>query len=90
MTPPPRISTSLPFGVCALNVSFSRHLRDVTRAAHDLPRLRAGVLAVLQHLHAVDEHVAHAGRVLLRMVERRVVDDRRRIEDHDVGDSRRP
>ena len=30
----------------------------LARAAHDLPGLRAGVLAVAQHLHAVDEYVA--------------------------------
>src|SRR5829696_3628271 len=53
--------------------------------AHESAGLCAGVLAVLQHLHAVDEHVAHAGRKLLWLLERRMVLDRCRIEDHDVG-----
>ena len=56
----------------------------IPRPAHDPARRRARVLAVAQHLHAIDEHVAHAGRVLVRLLERGVILDRRRIEDHDV------
>ena len=38
-----------------------------------------------QHLDAVDEDVAHAGGILVRLVEGGAVGDRRRIEDREVG-----
>src|SRR5690242_20678024 len=47
---------------------------------------RPGVLAILQHLHTIDEDMAHAGRVLVRLVERRTIGDLGRIEDHHVGE----
>ena len=48
------------------------------------PRLCASVLAALQHLHAIHEHVRHADRVLVRRLEGRAIGDRRRIEDDDI------
>ena len=39
----------------------------------------------IEHRHAVDDDVQDAGRVLMRLLERRVIGDRLRIEDHDVG-----
>jgi hypothetical protein len=42
------------------------------------------VLAVLQNLDSVDEHVDHARRILGRLLERRVIGDLRRIEHHHV------
>src|SRR3546814_13225228 len=51
------------------------------------PLFRTGVLAVAQDLHAVDENVVDAGRVLLRCGISGVVGDRRRIEHHDVGEA---
>ena len=56
-----------------------------SRPPHEAAGLGAGVLAVLQHLHAVDEHVAHSGGQLLRLFEGRVVLDLRGVEDDDVG-----
>ena len=63
-------------------MSISSPARDPT--ARD--RLRAGVLAVLQHLHAVDETCANADRVCVGLLERGRVRDRRWIEDDDVGE----
>src|SRR5689334_24791541 len=51
-------------------------------AVDEPTRFGAGVLAVFQHLHAVDEHVVDSGRELLGLFERGVVLDGRRIE-HD-------
>src|SRR4029453_2907865 len=60
------------------------------RAANDAARLGAGMLAVLQHLDAIDEHVIDTGRQLLRLLERCVVLDGRRVEhDHIAVISRR-
>ena len=44
------------------------------------------MLAVLQDDLPVDEHVLHADGVLMRLLERRAIRDRRRIEDRDVGE----
>ena len=44
------------------------------------------MLAVAQHLDAVDEDVAHADRILVRLGEGRAVGDRRRIEDGEIGE----
>src|SRR5438105_9042267 len=49
------------------------------------PRQSAGVLAVPQDLYTVHENIAHARRILMRLVECRVVLNRFRIEDDDVG-----
>src|SRR5690348_1454074 len=53
--------------------------------AHEATRLGAGMLAVLQHLYAIDEHVLHTGRELLRLFEGGMVLDRGWVEDDDVG-----
>src|SRR5882672_4070289 len=53
-------------------------------AADEAAGQRARVFAVLQHLLAVHEDLQHAGRVLVRLVEGRVVDDLVRIEHDDV------
>src|SRR5438067_3453485 len=50
------------------------------------PRFRACVLAILEDLRAVHEHVLHAYSVLMRLVERRAISHRRRIENHDIGE----
>src|SRR5438874_13789095 len=55
------------------------------RSTNHSPRQRAGMLAVAQPLHPVDEDIAHSGRGLVRPVERRVILDRLRVEDDDVG-----
>src|SRR5438132_8121057 len=50
------------------------------------PWLRAGVLAVAQDLHSVDEDVRDAVGVLMRILVGRACRDRVRIEDDDVGE----
>src|SRR3954453_17626849 len=49
-------------------------------------RFRSGVLAVLDHLHPVHEHMFHTGRVLMRFFKGGVICDRRGIEHHHVGE----
>src|SRR6266545_4729577 len=56
----------------------------LARSPDHPPRLRPGVLAVAQHLHAVHEYVADAHGVLMRTFVRRPCGDALRIEDHDV------
>ena len=43
------------------------------------------VLAAIEHDRPVDDHVLDAGGVLVRLLERGVIDDTRRVEDRDVG-----
>ena len=50
------------------------------------PGFAPGVLAVLEHLHAVDEDVVHPHSILVRLLEGRAVGNLRRIEDDDVGE----
>ena len=57
-----------------------------SRPSDDAARRGAGVLAVAEHLHAVDEDVHHARGVLMRRFERGVILDGRRVEDGDVGE----
>src|ERR1019366_9478779 len=57
--------------------------------ADHAPRLLTGVLAVFQHLSAVHPHVLHAGRILVRLLVRRSIRDRLRIERNDVGEETR-
>src|SRR5438128_9488547 len=53
------------------------------RTPEGATRLGARVLAILDDLYAVNENVFHANGVLMRLVERRVIGDRRLIEhDH--------
>ena len=42
------------------------------------------MVAVFEHLHAVDEYVGHPHSILVRLLECRLVGDRGRIEDDDV------
>ena len=44
------------------------------------------MLAVGQHLRAIDEHVTHSDRVLVRLLERGPIGDRSWIEDGNVGE----
>lgn len=55
----------------------------------DLFRLRAGVFALAQDLDAIDKHIAHAGRILMRSFKRRMVLNAGGIEDHDIGEAAR-
>ena len=57
-----------------------------TRAPDEPPGRGAGVRAVLEHLHAVDEYMRHARRELVRLLERRVVGDLARIKHDDLGE----
>ena len=56
------------------------------RPAYDSARCGAGVFAVFENLHAVDEDVDHAGGVLVRSFEGGVVGDLLWIEDHHIGE----
>ena len=48
------------------------------------------MLAVAEDDHAVDDHVAHAHGVLVRLLEGRAVGDRARVEDDHVGEHAGP
>ena len=49
------------------------------------PWLRAGVLAVLQNLHAIHEHMLHPHRILMRFFKSGAIANRGGIEDDHVG-----
>src|SRR5690606_24817725 len=94
-TPAPTTMTSLPLPAAPsltiapcprLPGSFGRVApARPSRPAHHAPGRGTGMRAVAHHLHAVDEHVRHAGRVAVRLLERGVIGDGGRIEHHDVG-----
>src|SRR4051812_45162622 len=54
------------------------------RSAHHTSGRSTRRLAAREHGDAIDEHIAHAGRVLRRLVERSVITNGGRIEDDDV------
>src|SRR5207244_7985386 len=56
-----------------------------TRAADDPPWASASLHTILEHLHAVDEHVLHTLGVLVRLGIGRLVSNGRGVEDHHVG-----
>ena len=58
---------------------------QLSRTPNSATRFRAGVLAVLENLHAVHENVFHADRVLMRFFERGAIGNRCRIENDDIG-----
>src|SRR5215813_12424495 len=49
----------------------------------------AGMFSIFKDLSAVDENVPHSDRVLVGILERRAVGDRRRIEYHNVREHSR-
>ena len=73
----------MPKGIDAKSAE-SRLLR-FARTPQGAARFGAGVLAILQDLHAVDENVFHPDRVLMRLLESRAIGNRRRIEHNDIG-----
>ena len=76
----------LTLGYLVVDVRSFVRARVSRRASERPPWRRAGMLAVLQDDLPVDEHVLHAGGVLVRLLEGRAIRDRRRIEDRDVGE----
>ena len=58
----------------------------VARPLDEPARRRAGMLAVAQHQHAVDQHMDHPDRILLGFSEGRAVGDLGGIEYGDVGE----
>ena len=44
------------------------------------------MLAVFQHLRAIHENMLHSDRILMRFLEYRAIADRRRIENHHIGE----
>src|SRR6266540_5765846 len=69
--------------------SLAARPRHVAWPAQAPARPCACHLAVIEHLLAVHEHVGDAGRRLVRVLEGRAVDDRRRVEHGDVGEKAR-
>ena len=57
----------------------------ISGAAQGHARSRGGDLIVLHHGRAIYDHVTNTQRKLVRLVERRLIDDRVLIEDHDVS-----
>ena len=55
------------------------------RTPQGATRLGASVFTVFKNLHAVNENVFHANGVLMRLVERRAIGNRRRIEHNHIG-----
>jgi len=60
------------------------HSTSIARPPHDASRLRARVLAMAEHGHAIDDDVLHTDGVLLRRVEGGLVRNCCWIEDNDV------
>ena len=60
-------------------------LTSLTRSPKGASRIRTGVLAVLQDLHAIYENMFHPDRVLMRLRKSRAIGNRRRIEHNDIG-----
>ena len=54
------------------------------RATHDLTWRGAGVLAIFQHLHAVNQNVRNASGILMRLLESCEILNCLRIKNHDV------
>src|SRR5215831_15690264 len=65
--------------------SGSRESGNVTRAAKDFSGTRAGHFALIDDRHAIDQHVVHSLRELIRIIKSSEVADRRGIENRDVG-----
>src|ERR671937_3133056 len=61
-----------------------------TRGTDDAAGQGTSVLAVTDHRNPVDEHVYDPARVAMRIIEGRVIRDRRRVEDDDIGEAPRP
>src|SRR5262245_24882293 len=59
-------------------------LFDLARSPQSAPGLRPRVLTVLQDLDAVDEHVLHADRILVWLLEGGPIRDGRGVEHDDV------
>src|SRR6266576_4782516 len=62
-----------------------RLLSTPRRSPNDAPGLCRRHLSVTHDGHTVYEHVLHANRKLVRLLVRRAIYDRIRIEDHDIG-----
>ena len=73
----------MPKGIDAKSAE-SRLLR-FTRTPQGATWLGAGVFAILQDLHTVDEDVFHSDGILMRFLESGAISNCRRIEYNDVG-----
>src|SRR5215831_2564540 len=71
-------------GDCQLSIPF-----NLARPPQRLAWFCSGMLSVFKYLSAVDENVLHSDRVLVGILERRAVGDRRRIEYHNVREHSR-
>src|SRR5947199_7474599 len=66
-----------PFSTGAILANFSRSPQSAARFC-------AGVLAILENLHAINKYVLHANRVLMWFLKGRAIGNRCRIEDDDI------
>src|SRR6266511_4490772 len=62
---------------------------DLARPPQRFAWFRAGMFSIFKYLSAVDENVLHSDRVLVGILERRAVGNRRRIEYHNVREHSR-
>ena len=63
---------------------IGRFAPPVTRASHDSTRRCSRVLAAMEDQLSVDQHIADAGCILVRLIKRGMILDRCRIEDDNV------
>ncbi len=74
----------LPAPVAARRLAATAPVPGPAAAVHEPPGLRARRHAVLDGELPVDDHLRDARRILVRLLEGRVVLDRLRVEDYDV------
>ena len=77
--------TSRELGRARHYLGAAKPLRHIPRPSQHLARQRARHLSISDHRHAVDQHKLHALRKLIRILERRLVRDLLRIEDHHIA-----
>ena len=65
---------------------MSPSLSVIIPAYNEAARLKKTLLTVFDYLDTVNENVFHARRVLLRLFERRVIGNGRRIKHDHVGE----
>src|SRR4029453_2927986 len=78
-----------PPGKCAASVRYfwsTCSSRSFAGSPECPTGLGIGVLAVLQEPHPVHEDMPHADRVLVWLLEGFAIGNRRRVEDHHVGE----
>src|SRR5437588_5380044 len=85
MTPTERTANTWRREACAPQRSLCYSLR-LTSTPERAAGFGAGVLAVFNHLHTIDENMLHARCILVRFFKGRVVLNCRRIKHDHVGE----